>query len=159
MVNRVERAHPRPTHPKNPQRGQRQRVHKSTARPSAIWPHDLPLLLSHWPNNCYTLCYATSRPLRIGIQTWPSGKNSSFPQQESTWSCVFFFSSNSNDCSFHIVPRRLLSKDSPSWFSKQPGCFVCLMKSDVTCFPILKEHSFYLVLRLPLIAFSLNVDM
>lgn len=71
-----------------------------------------------------------------------------------------FFPPNSNDCSFHFVPLQLLSKDSPdSWFSKQPSCFVCLMKTDVTCFPILKEHSFHLFLGLPLFAFSLNVDM
>lgn len=96
MANRAERAHPRPTHLKKPQRGQRQRAHNS----AVIWPHDLPLLLSHWPNNCYTLCYATSRPPIIGIRTWASGKQ--LISQEFIWNCVFQISTI-----VHFIPLTL----------------------------------------------------
>lgn len=128
MANRAERAHPRPTHLKKPQRGQRQRAHNS----AVIWPHDLPLLLSHWPNNCYTLCYATSRPPMIGIP------NSSYHRNSSE--IVFFkyqrlFISYLWLCQIWLFSQRLAVM-----IFLTTGCFVCLMKTDVTCFPILKRN-------------------
>ncbi len=130
MANRTERAHPRPTHLKKPQR-KRQRALNS----AVIWPHDLPLLLSHWPNNCYTLCYATSRPPTIGIQTWASGKE--LISQEIIWKCVFQISTI-----VHFIPLTLsiFSQRLAVMIFLTTGCFVCLMKTNVTCFPILKRN-------------------
>lgn len=139
MANRAERAHPRPTHLKKPQRGQRQRAHNS----AVIWPHDLPLLLSHWPNNCYTLCYATSRPPMIGI------RNSSYHRNSSE--IVFFKYQRLFISYLWLCQIWLLSQRLAVMIFLTTGCFVCLMINRCDLLSNFKKGTF--CFRLSIIAF------
>lgn len=142
MANRAERAHPRPTHLKKPQGRQRQRAHNSTPTPQ--WTdltrdsHMTCLYSLPIDQTTVTLCAMQHQDhLWLAFRRGSAGNSLFLLEEFIIWSHVFQIA-----MIVYLISQWLwlFSQRLTVMIFLMTGCFVCLMKTDVTCFPILKEH-------------------